>query len=126
MIDIDNGLSKKKADSLYVNIPGDTMTGDLSITSTGTSYFYGDLQVDGQFMGIRQLTADPTSPSTDSAWVLRTGSGSGSIQVSTLGVPMGLLLSLTYAQTLTTTGIAYTYQFSYRTKEGTTVRATIS
>ena len=75
---------------------------------------------------IRQRTSDPTNPKAESAWVLRQGSGGGIITMSTEGVPIGMLLSLTYAITQTTTGIAYTYQFSYRTKEGTTNRVAIS
>lgn len=75
---------------------------------------------------IKQYTSDPANPKKEDAWVLRQGTGGGIIQLSTAGVPIGLLLSLTYATTETTTGIAYTYQFSYRTKEGDTKRVTIS
>lgn len=58
---------------------------------------------------IRQLTTDPASPKSQDAWVLKSGGG------DTLGVPYGLLLSLTQP------GSPITYQFRYRTKEGTTI-----
>jgi len=64
---------------------------------------------------IPQYDVDPSSPVAEDAWVLKSGGGS---QVA--GSPIGLLLALTYA----TTGGGY--QFSYRTKENTTVRATLS
>ena len=76
--------------------------------------------------GIKQYSTDPTSPRAETAWVLRQGTGGGIVQLSTEGVPMGLLLALTYATTTSSTGVAYTYQFSYRTREGTTERVTIS
>lgn len=69
---------------------------------------------------IKQYDADPTSPKAETAWVLRTPGAGG----STKGVPMGLLLSLTYAETVA--GGTTVYQFSYRTKESTTIRATLS
>lgn len=70
---------------------------------------------------IRQYDTDPPSPDKETAWVLRTPGSSG----STKGMPMGLLLLLTYPATVAGGG-ATTYQFSYRTKEGATKRATIS
>jgi len=76
--------------------------------------------------GIKQYSTDPASPKAETAWVLRQGTGGGIVQLSTEGVPMGLLLALTYATTESTTGISYTYQFSYRNKEGSTIRATLS
>lgn len=66
---------------------------------------------------IPQLTADPSNPSQESAWVLRSGAGG-----SGGGKPIGLLLSLT----TTGSGSGFTYQFSYRTKQDTTLRATLS
>jgi len=75
---------------------------------------------------IKEYTSDPLSPKAETAWVLRQGTGGGIIQLSTQGVPMGLLLALTYATTATTTGIAFTYKFSYRTKENSTIRNTLS
>lgn len=69
---------------------------------------------------IPQLSSDPASPTAEKAWVLATlGSGA-----STEGMPMGLLLSLTYAETAA--GGATTYQLSYRTKQGTTLRASLT
>jgi predicted alpha/beta-hydrolase family hydrolase len=70
---------------------------------------------------IRQFDIDPASPKQESAWVLRTAGAGG----STEGMPMGLLLALTYAVT-TVGGGATTYQFSYRTKQNTTLRTTLS
>ena len=84
------------------------------------------INITGASFKIKQYDTDPTSPKKESAWVLRQGTGGGIVQLSTKGVPMGLLLSLTYAITATTTGVAFTYQFSYRDKEGTTIRNTLS
>lgn len=75
---------------------------------------------------IPQYTSDPANPSKEDSWVLRQGSGGGIVTLSTEGAPIGLLLSLTYPVTLTTTGVAFTYQFSYRNKEGSTIRTTLS
>ena len=57
--------------------------------------------------GTPELISDPVSPAAYSSWVLVSG-----------GTPMGLLLALTQGD--------LKYQFSYRTTEGTTVRATLS
>lgn len=84
------------------------ITGLLDITGSG-----------GGTASIPQYDADPSSPSAQDAWVLRTTSGGG---VGVAGVPMGLLLALTY----TGGGGADTYQFSYRTNEGTTVRVSLT
>ena len=64
---------------------------------------------------IPQLDDDPTSPASQQAWVLKETTGSNA------GTPIGLLLSLTYAD-----GGTNTYKHSYRTKESTTVRATLA
>lgn len=69
---------------------------------------------------IKQYNTDPTSPKAETAWVLKTSGAA----VSTSGSPIGLLLVLTYANTQA--GTADTYQLSYRTKEATTKRITIS
>lgn len=58
---------------------------------------------------IPEYATDPASPSAGDAWVLR----SGTVQ------PYGLLLALTKPAVTT-------YQFSYRTNAGSTVRATLS
>ena len=67
---------------------------------------------------IPQLDADPSSPKQQEAWVLKTfaGGGAGS------GEAYGLLLTLTQPGDGATT----TYQFSYRTKEDTTVRVSLT
>ena len=59
----------------------------------------------GGSVSIPEYPADPSSPATNDAWVLRQ-QGAGS--------PIGLLLSLTYATNK--------YKFSYRTIAGETVR----
>jgi len=64
---------------------------------------------------ISQESADPSSPIAEQAWVRRNGSGDTIAD----GVPIGLLLALTYKDH---TATAFTYDHSYRTKEGTTVR----
>jgi hypothetical protein len=72
---------------------------------------------------IPQVATDPTSPNAEDAWVLKTGSGAtGAIPD---GTPIGLLLSLTYTDCPSTT-TTLLYQFSYRTQEGTTIRAALS
>jgi hypothetical protein len=63
---------------------------------------------------IPELEADPTTPSPQAAWVLRTGG-------ATVGEAIGLLLSLTYGAE-----IAGSYTFKYRTKEGTTVTSALT
>lgn len=68
---------------------------------------------------IKQVSTDPSSPKAETAWVLRSGSG-GAIPD---GTPIGLLLALTYKDNA---GVAFTYQFSYRTKEGTTLRTDLT
>lgn len=60
---------------------------------------------------IQEYDADPTSPTAETAWVLKAGGA---------GTPIGLLLSLTYD------GSAPTYQLSYRTLESTTVRVPLT
>ena len=75
---------------------------------------------------IKQYSTDPTNPKAETAWVLRQGTGGGIDHLSTEGMPMGLLMALTYATTASQTGVAFTYQFSYRTKDSTTVRASLS
>lgn len=58
---------------------------------------------------IPQYLVDPVSPAIGDAWVLRT---------QRIGIPIGMLLSLTYATDL--------YQLSYRTAEGITVRTILA
>lgn len=62
-------------------------------------------------VNIPELTVDPVSPPSQSAWVLRSGGS------SLTGTPLGLLLSLTHDITA-----AFTYQLSYQTIEGPIVR----
>ena len=57
---------------------------------------------------IPEYNSDPISPSSTDVWVLRT---------ALIGKPIGLLMALTYSTD--------TYQLSYRTVEGTTVRITL-
>ena len=97
---LDNSLTKNTGDSRYIKVDQTTpqiITGDGSI---------GGL--------IPQLTSDPSPLVAETAWVLREGSG-GAIAD---GTPIGLLLALTYTDNA---GVAYSYKFKYRTKEGTTI-----
>lgn len=66
---------------------------------------------------IPELTSDPVSPYKNQSWVLVTQTGSG----GNAGIPIGMLLSLTYPG-----NASYTYQFSYYTTEGTIKRVTLS
>lgn len=67
---------------------------------------------------IPQLDADPANPKKERAWVLKTTTG---------GAGGGVLQFLYGAHPITSNGaISTSYQFSYRTKEGTTKRVTIS
>jgi hypothetical protein len=68
---------------------------------------------------IKELTSDPVSPSFEQAWVLRNGTGGGIPD----GTPIGMLLALTYTGN---SGSPFTYQFSYYTKEGTTIRVDLN
>lgn len=68
---------------------------------------------------VPQLSSDPSSPNAEDCHVLKTTSGGGG---GSAGQPIGLLLSLTQAGTGGTTS----YQFSYRTKEGSFLRLTLS
>lgn len=63
---------------------------------------------------IPEYTSDP-SVSAGDVWVLRTDSGGDA------GSPMGVLLALTQ-----TVGATSSYQLSFRTSSGSTVRATLS
>lgn len=69
--------------------------------------FTDNLDFVGSGGTIPEYASDPLSPAVNSAWVLKT--------VIPDGTPIGLLLALTYTSEIT-------YQFSYRTSEGTTVR----
>lgn len=65
---------------------------------------------------VRELDADPASPTAEDAWVLKQGGGGGE------GEPIGLLLALTYSSP----AVALTYDLSYKTKEGDIVRASLA
>ena len=70
---------------------------------------------------IPELDADPSSPSPEDAWVLRTGgavSGGGVIQG---WIGLGSTPILTVGS-----GDGAAYQFSYRTQAGTTVRTALT
>ena len=73
----------------------------------------------GGDFAIPQLDADPVAPDPESAWVLKTVSGSGG--GGQLQVLFGLGMPLTEPGATTVT-----YQLSYRTLENTTVRVTLS
>ncbi len=69
---------------------------------------------------IPQYNSDPASPVQEEVWVLKTGgSGSG-------GGEIKAFLGLSFPYLSIGSGGAATYQLSYRTKEGTTVRGTLS
>lgn len=67
---------------------------------------------------IPQLDSDPSSPNSEDLWVLKsvTGGGAG------VGEAYGLLLTLTQPGA----GAATSYELSFRTLEGTTVRTALS
>lgn len=83
-------------------------------------------------VSIPELTSDPSDARTETAWILRSGAGTGTplgilasitVEVSasgSTGSPMGLLLVWTYA------GSGVTYQFSYKTLSGSIVRETLT
>jgi hypothetical protein len=74
---------------------------------------------------IPQYDTDPTSPTAQDAWVLKSGTGS---TVTGGGVLKGIIGLSTYyiSAGVSSGGAATTYQFSYRTKEGTTIRVQLS
>lgn len=67
-----------------------------------------------QNLKIPEYTSDPSVTSGD-IWVLRSDAG------GTDGIPLGMLLAITQ-----TVGATSSYQLSYRTSEGTTVRETLT
>lgn len=67
-----------------------------------------------QNLKLPEYTSDPSSSSGD-VWVLRSDAG------GTEGIPLGMLLAITQ-----TVGATSSYQLSYKTSEGTTVRTTLS
>lgn len=69
---------------------------------------------------IPQYNEDPATVKAEDAWVLRTqivGEGGGIIKA---------ILGLGFPITSAGLGGSLTYQFSYRTKEGSTIRATLT
>lgn len=67
---------------------------------------------------IPEKTSDPSSPKAEDAWVLKTNTG-GNQAGNVFGTPFGL----TYAEEA---GGSNTYEFKYRTKEGTTVAVSLT
>lgn len=65
---------------------------------------------------IPQVDSDPPGAAPEDAWVLHTQSGGGGAGA---GEPLGMLMALTNAGS---DPITHVYDFSYRTREGTTVR----
>jgi hypothetical protein len=68
----------------------------------------------GRIFRVPQLDADPASPSAEDSWILKTASGGSP------GDAYGMLMGITQA------GGSDTYEYSYRTKEATTVRAALA
>jgi hypothetical protein len=93
------------------NMPKSLLDGDQRWGGHGGS---------GTAFSIPELTTDPTTPAAQSAWVLKSGGGGGIPD----GTPIGLFpFTLTYTGA---GGTPATYQFSYQTLEGTTIRTTLS
>lgn len=67
---------------------------------------------------IEELYTDPASPMPEEVWMLATGSGAIAD-----GTPIGMLLALTYTGNA---GSAFTYQLSYHTLEGNTIRVAMA
>lgn len=63
---------------------------------------------------IPQYENDPSSPEANDVWVRKSAT-------TTAGMPQGLLLAITYSG-----GESGSYELSYRTEEGTTVRSNLS
>jgi hypothetical protein len=74
----------------------------------------------GGSSSIPELTSDPASPGVNEAWVLRSGSG------GTGGGVLQAITGLGFPYLSPNTGGSFTYEFSYRTIAGTTVRSTLS
>lgn len=74
----------------------------------------------GGSSSIPELSSDPASPTTNQAWVLRSGSGGtgGGVLQATMGLGFPYLSA--------NTGGSFSYQFSYYTEAGTIVRSTLS
>lgn len=69
---------------------------------------------------IPQYNSDPASPIDEEVWVLKSGGGGSG------GGEIKAFLGLSFPYLSTGGGGPTTYQLSYRTKEGTTVRTTLS
>jgi len=69
---------------------------------------------------IQQYDTDPASPAMETAWILKSGTGGSG------GGEIKAFLGLGFPIIVPNSGGSTTYQFSYRTLEGTTVRATLA
>lgn len=67
---------------------------------------------------IQQRNYDPTSPRKQYPWILKRAL----TDTAPAGSPIGMLMMMTYAADST----VYQYQFSYRSKESTTLRVTLT
>lgn len=103
----------------FIGITESEITAHFVANPTHTSHIgiEGDLGSPTPYPGgsstISQVTTDPVSPTAGTTWVLATDQGA-------IGTPIGLLLSLTHANSL------FVYQLSYRTAQGTTIRTNLS
>ncbi len=79
-----------------------------------------DYTGDSGAVSISQVNTDPASPTAEDAWVLKTMTGAAS--AGKLKATMGLAFPLV---TIANVGTP-SYQFSYRTSEGTTKRVLLS
>jgi hypothetical protein len=68
---------------------------------------------------IPQFSTDPASPTTECAWVLKSGGGTG-------GGKIQAFLGLGFPYLSINTGGVSTYALKYRTKEGTTISTALS
>lgn len=82
--------------------------------------YFTPAQVDALNAAVAVLSNDPINPKAEDAWILR--QGNGGVPISD-GTPMGLLLALTYTDDVAT---AFSYQFSYKDKNGVINRLLIA
>jgi hypothetical protein len=75
----------------------------------------GDAEFSTNTVRFQEYASDPASPASGDAWILRTETSGAD------GTPLGMLLTITQ-----NVGASLSYELSYRTAAGATVRAALA